>query len=267
MNIFRLLRRDLLYSLSYGKYKYLSLFVLTAILALSKSMVLKPIGSNCVGVIYLLLQDNGYITQLSDYQVPLYWDFYQFYILFLIGDFLSHDMAKNQPYILLRSRLKINYMLSKIAWIITQTILIYVLLFAIIYIVSSLVLGTFSIGDSRYFTQTIQPTMQIHLSPEKLLIRILIGFILSGVVLSGIQLLAMQVITPMMGFLGVVILCTISTFSGLKWLPAIHSMILKQDIFNLEHHLTFTFSLWYCLITYSVVSFLSILIIKKKDIY
>lgn len=265
-SFYRLFFRHVIYSFSYGKYKYTAFFIIMAFLALMTSLQLKAFGSNSVGTFFLLLQDKGYFVQLSDYEVPFYWDFIQFFVLFLIGDFLFQDLENNRAYLLMRCRSRLRYILSNICWIVSQTIFIYIGLFAVIYVVSSLVLGNFSIGESPYFQHNIASFMEIKVTPGGLVLRILVGFILTSTVLSSIQLLCIQFVPPVMAFFGVIILSSISTFSDIQWLPAIHSMILKQNIFNLEHHLTLRFSIIYCVVLYAVVTILTIFIFKKKDI-
>lgn len=262
----KLFFRDISYSFSYGKYKYASFYSLIALLALMISLQIKPLGSNSIGTFFLLLQDKGYIRVLADYQVPLNWDFIQFFSLFLIGDFLFQDQENNRTYLLLRCRSKCHFILSRIFWIVVQNVFLYLGIIVVIYVVSSLTLGDFSIGESAYFNHNIASLMAIKVSPEQLLLRILLGFIMTSIVLSSIQLLCIQFISPTITFFGVVVISSISTFYGNKWLPAIHSMILKQDIFNLEHHLTLNFSITYCAVLYVIVTVLTIFVFKNKDI-
>lgn len=92
--ILKLIIRDMLYSWSYGKHKYIIFFCILSFLSVATSLQLKPFGSNSSGVFYFLLKDNGYIRVISDYEVPVYWVFIQFYIQFLIGDFLFDDQKK-----------------------------------------------------------------------------------------------------------------------------------------------------------------------------
>lgn len=265
-SITKLFCRDMIYSFAYGKYKYLAFFGIIAFLALVTSLQLKPSEGNSVDIFFLLLQDNGYISEHASYRIPLYWDFVQFIILFLIADFLFHDQESNEAYLLFRCRSRLHYISTKICWIVVQNIFICSGLFVVIYAVSSLVYGDFSIKASPYFRENIESMMAINVTPEQLLLRILLGYIMTSIVLSTILLLCIQLISPIVSFLGVVILCTISTFSGIKWLPAIHSMILKTNIFDMEHHLTLPFSITYSVVVFSVTALLTIVFFKKKDI-
>lgn len=262
----KLFFRHVSYSLSYGKYKLFIFYSIAAFLALATSIQIKTIGSNSIGAFFLLLKDNGYLYRLSDYQVPFSWDFIQFFTLFLIGDFLFHDLDSNRRYLLLRCRSKMNYILSKIIWVAVQNMFIYIGLFAVIYVISSLVLGNFSMGDSPFFNNTISSMMEIKEAPGQLLLRIFIGFEVTSLVLSSLQLLFLQFASPIVTFLSVIILSSLSTFSDSKWLPAIHSMILRQNIFDLKHHLTLGFSVAYCAIVYILVTLFTIFLFQKKDI-
>ena len=265
-SFFKLLYRHILYSFSYGKYKYSIFFGFMALLALMKSLQLTHVESNSVGTFYWLFKDNGYISRLADYQVPFYWVFIQFFVLFLISDFLFQDLENNRSYLLMRCRSKVQYILSNICWIVVQTLFIFIGLFAVIYIVSSLTLGDFSLGESVYFQQNIASLMEMKESPGSLVLHMFTGFFLTTIVLSSIQLLCMQFFSPIISFFGVIILSSLSTFSDIKWLPAIHSMILKQNIFNIEHHLTLSYSIMYCIGLYAIVTILTILVFRKKDI-
>lgn len=265
-SVFKLFSRDIIYSFSYGKYKFIVFYSFIAFLSLMNSLQIKSSESNSVGTIFSLLKDKGYIYRLSDYQVPFNWDFILFFVLFLIGDFLFQDLENNRTYLLLRCRSKITYMLSKVYWVVVQNLLIFIGVFAVIYIVSSLVLGDFSIGQSAYFNNNIASLMEIKVTPQQLLLRILLGYIMTSILLSSLQLLCIQFITPIMTYFGVIIICTISTFSDIKWLPAIHSMILKSEIFNLEHHLTLGFSMAYCAVLYVLITFMTLFFFKKMDI-
>ncbi|PLR78600.1 hypothetical protein CU633_05065 [Bacillus sp. V3-13] len=264
--IYKLFSRDMAYSLSYGKYKYLIFYCIIAALSLMTSLQLKSFDSNSVGTFYLLLKDNGYIKLLSEYEVPVNWTFIQFFVLFLIGDFLFQDIGKNRSYLLLRCRSKGQYILAKMGWIVAQSMILYIGVFVVIYFVSSLVLCDFSIGASPFFTDMIAPLMEIRITPGDLILRIILGYFMTTLVLSSIQLLCIQFISPAIAYFGVIILGGISTFSDLKWLPAIHSMILKQTIFDIEHQLTLRFSILYSLVLYVLISIITFFVFKEKDI-
>ncbi|WP_353948548.1 hypothetical protein ABNN70_01665 [Sporolactobacillus sp. Y61] len=66
------------------------------------------------------------IKILSDYEIPYYWDFTQFFTLFLTADYIFHDFRQNQLYVLLRCRSKRRYILSKIMWIIFQNLIFHI---------------------------------------------------------------------------------------------------------------------------------------------
>lgn len=261
-SLYRLLIHDFKYSLSYGKYKYIGFYGVIVILALLFSLQQKEINGNGVTVIFSLLKDEGYFNQLADYVLPFNWTFIQVCTLFLISDYLFFDQENNKNYLLLRARSKKNYIASKLIWIITQNILIFTLLFIIIYCVTAMTTGNLSLNRSAYFNHSI---MELSISPSQLVLRILTGYIITGIVLSSILLLAMQFLLPVLSFLSVVILCSLSTFLDTKWLPAIHSMILKQDIFNSEHHLTLTFSVIYSMVLYIIVSIITLNVFKRKE--
>ncbi|MDC3414316.1 hypothetical protein NC797_14890 [Aquibacillus sp. 3ASR75-11] len=265
-SIYKLFSRDMAYSISNGKYKYVFLFSIVAILSLMTSIQLDSYGSNSVGIFYSLLKDNGYIYQLSDYQVPFNWVFIQFLVLFLIGDFLFQDLDNNRTYLLLRCRSRGRYIFSKMCWIVVQNIVLYIVIFAVIYIVSSMTIGDFSVGSSPYFENAIASQMDIQITPVQFIARILLGYIMTSIVLSSILLLGIQFISPVITYFGVIILSGVSTFSDLKWLPAIHSMILKQAIFDYEHYLTLRFSIMYSVVLYFLVSIVTFIVSRKKDI-
>lgn len=262
-----LLLRNIRYSISYGKYKYLAFFSVITFLAIVMSMKIKAFGSNSVDVFYVLLKDKGYFLHMSEYDPPLFWEFTQFFVLFLIGDFLFHDFKYNRSYLLLRCHSRIQYVLSYIGWIFVQNIIIYVGLFFVIYIGASLTTGTFSLEKSLYFKEMIQQELVTAVSPGELVFRIILGYAMVSIVLSSIQLLFMQFFSAIVVFFGVIILSGISTLSDNQWLPAIHSMILKQSIFDSEHHnLTLQVSIIHSVILYSLVTISLFFTFQKKDI-
>lgn len=263
--ILKLFNRDFTYALSYGKYKYIVFYSLLAFLALMISLQIKSYGSNSMGIFFLLLKDKGYIQNLSDYQIPFYWDFTQFFVLFLIGDYLFQDHESNRVYVLIRCHSKMKYLFSKIYWIIVQNLLIFLGVFIVVYIISSLTLNDFSIGSSPYFLNHIEVQMANKVTPVHLLIRLFVGFVMTSIVLSCLLLLCIQFTTPIVSFLSVIILCSVSTFSGIKWLPAIHSMILRSNVFNHAHHLTFGFSISYCIGLYIIITLLTLFVFKNID--
>lgn len=263
--ILKLFNHDFTYALSHGKYKYIVFYSLMGFLAFMISLQIKSYGSNSIGTFFLLLKDKGYIQTLSDYQIPFYWDFTQFFVLFLIGDYLFQDHESNRAYILIRCHSKMKYLFSKIYWIVVQNLLIFLGIFIVVYIISSLTLNDFSIGSSPYFLNHIAIKMAIKVTPVHLLIRIFVGFVMASIVLSSVLLLCIQFTTPIVSFLSVIILCSVSTFSGIKWLPAIHSMILRSNVFNLTHHLTLGFSIGYCAGLYIIVTTLTWFVFKKID--
>ena len=261
-SLYRLLIHDFKYSLSYGKYKFLVFYGVIVILAILFSLQQKDLTGNSVTVIFSLLKDEGYFYQLSDYILPFNWAFIQICTLFLISDYLFFDQENNKNYLLLRAHSKKNYITSKLIWIVIQNILIFTLLFFTIYLVSSLVTEDFSLNRSVYVNHSI---VESAISPGQLVLRLLTGYMITGIVLSSILLLAMQYLLPVLSFLSVVILCSLSTFLDTKWLPAIHSMILKQDIFNNEHHFTLTFSVIYSMVVYIIVSIITLNVFKRKE--
>ena len=172
----------------------------------------------------------------------------------------------NRNYLLLRSRAKGSYILAKMGWVLAQNILIYLGIYFVIYISSGLVLNDFSIGSSPFFNNQIDPLLQYPITPGQLTLRIIAGYFLTSLVLSSIQLLCIQFISPFITYFGVIILSGISTFSDIKWLPAIHSMILKQAVFDSDHNLTFHFSIVYSVVLYILVSLAAYSVFRKKDI-
>lgn len=262
----RLFFRDVIYSVSYGKIKYLAFFAIAACLTIMKSVEIKPFSANSVDVMFLMLQDNGTIRRAADYQVPFYWEFIQFFPLILIGDFLHQDESSNRTYLLLRCRSKIRYMTAKIGWMTWQSGWLFILLFFLIYVLSSLILGDFSLGSSSYFHQQIMPMMEAKASPASLFVHLFIGFVVTTMVLSALQLLCIQFISPIATLFIMICLCSLSTFSSSKWLPAIHSMILKRNFFDTAHHFTLGFSVAYSLLVYVLACVFAIYAFVKKDI-
>ncbi|WP_077324727.1 hypothetical protein [Virgibacillus siamensis] len=264
---YKLFIRDLINSWQYGKIKYLVFFTIIIFLSTMKSLQIKQFDANSVGTFFLLLQDNGKIKHITDYQIPFYWNFIQFFILFLIGDYLFNDFQRNKTYALIRSGSRTAYISAKICWIFIQNIITVALLFLAIYVSSGVVLNDFSIGISDYFLTAIEPAMNMETSPEQLLFQMLVGFVLTSVVLSGIILLGMQFFEKITVFFSVILLCSISTFYGSKWLPAVHSMILKHHIFSQNLSLTFSFSIIYCIFLYAILSIAIVMVFRKKDHY
>jgi hypothetical protein len=258
--------RDITYSFSYSKYKYIIFYSLILVLSVAESLPLKSFGSNSVGTFYFLLKDEGYFFHISDYIIPTNWLFVQFVTLFLISDYLVHDMETNQHYILLRIQNKAYFILSKQMWIILQTILIFLGVFIVIYLVSSLVLGDFSLGLTSFYQDTILAQMNHPLTPISLILQLFIRYVITSIVLTSILLLCSQLVAPIISFFSVIFLGALSTFLDWKWLPAIHSMILKSEVFDGEHHLSLPFSLTYLLIIYLFVSILTYFVYKKKNI-
>lgn len=107
--------------------------------------------------------------QSSGYEIPVNWIFIQFFILFLITDFLVHDAETNSSYLILRIKRREQYILSKLIWIVIQNILVYFGLFIVIYVISSLLLGDFSLEASSYFQDTIQSQAAISINPIQLI--------------------------------------------------------------------------------------------------
>jgi len=263
--IYRLFLRDWKYSLLYGKWKYGAWFLFFAFLTLMMSVRLNQYGVNSADIIFMLLKDEGYFQFLSEYEVPIYWVFTQFFIIFLIGDFLSEDFQKNRIYLLLRSRSKSSYFLSKIGWLIMQNIGFIIGLFLSIYLVSSITLRTFSLETSLYFQDTVVPLMDIPVSASEVVTRIIVGYLVTSLALSGLLFLTMQLLSPALAFLGIIILSGVSTILDSKWLPGIHSMILKQSIFANNYQLSMTFSLVYSFVVFLVSSIIAYLVFNKKN--
>jgi hypothetical protein len=260
------LSSDIIYSLSYGKYKWVAFFGLVILLSVTTSIQAKAWHANSVDVFFLLLKDNGYISSLSDYEVPYKWVFIQCFTLFLVSDFLSKDIKTNRIYLILRCQSKNLYILSKLIWIIIINFFLYVCLFLIVYFISGSVLGDLTIETSPYFHHFIQPLMTMPTDPGIFVFQLFFGFFLTTIVLSSIQLLFIQYVSPMIVFLGVIFLSVVSTLYGTKWLPAIHSMILKHTWFEETHHLTFLFSDLYSTLVFIGVAVITVSLFRNKDI-
>ena len=104
------------------------------------------------------------------------------------------------------------------------------------------------------------------IAPAELVARIVIGYLLTGIVLSAIQLLLLQFLAPAITFFAVVLLGSLSAIVDAKWLPGIHSMILKQEIFAPEQQLSFGFSVAYTAVSFVLFSAVTFMAFRKKDI-
>lgn len=264
--ILKLFNRDMTYSFSYGKYKYLLFYALIIVLTVAESLKIKSFTGNSVDAYFQLLKDTGYFYQLSDYVVPVNWLFIQLIVLFLVSDFLVHDFKVNSHYLLLRIHVKGEFILSKLWWIITQNTLIHFGIIIIIYVISSCILGDFSLEVSSFYHLYIDSQMIIPLSPLQLFLHIFLGYVMTSIVLSSLFLLCLQLFTPIISFCLAIIISSLSTFLDWKWLPAIHSMILKKDVFDYEHHLSIQFSAAYSVCVFILLSVITYFLFKKKDI-
>ncbi|SDL90219.1 hypothetical protein [Sediminibacillus halophilus] len=263
----RLLYRDIAYSFSYSKIKYGIFFILTALLAAGKALQLQGIDSaGSVDVLYFMLKDEGYFLNLDNYQVPVDWIFFQTVALFLLSDYYVHDLGRNALYVTIRSSSKTTFLLAKLFWLILQTTGLFVGLFLVVFCVTGLVLGHFSLEVTPFYQHHIMPMLQLDRSPLQLMAQLLIGYIVTTLVLSMIQLLLVQFLDPVVLFLIVVLLLGISTIGDSRWLPAIHSMILRQEIFDLEHALSWQFSYLYSAALFIVLSIAALLVYRRKDI-
>ena len=230
----RFLYSEFVYSFSFGKYKYLVFYTLIGLLSCLISYQGNDLNGNSVDTFYTLMKDNGYLFQLSDYQPPIYWLFIQFSTLFLMGDYLFHDVEANRSYFLLRFQSKSQYILSKVCWIIIQSTLMYGLLFLVVFVTSSLVYHDYSLGTSTHYEVFLRTQMEEPISSEGLIVTIFLGYIITTIVLTILQLLLIQFFAPLLSFLLVAVLSVLSTFIDSRWLPAIHSMILKRFVFDVS---------------------------------
>jgi hypothetical protein len=263
---FPLLKRDIKLSFFYSKYKYLVFFTFLSILTVSKSLSVKNLGGGNVDVFFLLLKDEGYFLNLSDISIPVNWIFIQYATLFLISDYYVNDFKNNSIYILVRTQNKSAFFLSKVVWLIWQILIVFISISLIVYLVSSAILGSFSIKFTPLYKVMITTQLDIKVTPLILVLHILIGFILTTLILSIFQLLCMQFLTPIISYFCVISISSISIIADSKWLPAIHSMILKQEIFDVDHALSFQFSITYCVIIFILLAFISTYIYQRKDI-
>lgn len=212
---------------------------------------------NYAKMVFENLKGILYYNQGDGFQLPMIWIIINFFIIFILANYMYDDLKNNGIYILTRIKKSKYFYYAKILWIIGNVFIYYLLIFLIMLIVSKVFLH----GDCKYIF-----IVGIKVNCRVFIIKTFLLYVTTSLALVLFQNAISLFFNPVYSYLITIILIVLSVFISSKLMPGQHSLILRHAPFNKLHNLTFIKSLIYNFI----LSFFSVLIgyinFLKKDI-
>ncbi|MFQ3545773.1 hypothetical protein Q7A53_16970 [Halobacillus rhizosphaerae] len=230
-----LIKRDLLLLFSSNLYKWIAAIGLTIFITSVSLYNLnhwfqlhdyQNIQASLTDVLFL----NFKGTAPTDKELPYVWLLVQLYGVFLVGNFTEEDFKENGPYIISRS--------SRGKWWMSKTLSIGVLMFVYygVLVLVTLLLSSFyvdlSFNWSTYGNKMIVPLLSTSIHPF-LFVLVMVGLLYTGNLLLTFLLMTLLArFSSIYSFLIVVVILFSSLFIHFSGSPAMHSIILRQGLFN-----------------------------------
>ncbi|WP_062199376.1 hypothetical protein [Massilibacterium senegalense] len=260
-----ILRRDLLYGWMKNKSRYGVFFFLIVTLSFKNIWVLSYQNGTVLDLFLESFKSSEYLTAIEDIgDIPITWILIHFLILFIIGDFIRDDIKENAIYILTRTKRIQEYWLAKLLWIIINVFIMYGLMFLIMYL-----LGVFFLQPVLEWGPISKGLLTGALLAEtnglQFLFLLFCLYSTTSIVLGFIHLMFTIFISSQYALLLTLIIVCLSIFIDYQWLPGIHSMLLKHDIFYGTSSLSIQKSFIYNIVGMVGFGYLGYLFIKRRD--
>lgn len=163
----------------------------------------------------------------TPFQVPVTWLFVHLFLAFLVGNYPVKDLAGYGQQMLLRSKKRTQWWLSKCAWCCGSVLLYYLAGYAVLFVLSLFAGGpglTASPELSARFNEFLPEAPAGQLAAVALLLPILLSM-----ALSLLQMLLSFATKPFFGYLFVAALLITSAFFFTPLLPGNHLMLLRSS--------------------------------------
>ncbi len=210
------------------------------------------IGVDNINLFYIQLKGIKNVGEL-----PFIWLIINFFIIFNLGDNFYNDLRKNGKYVLVRCRNLKYFYIVKVFLLICNTIIYYILLFGIMFLLSKIFLNPAEVALIE----------GININNKELIRTLILLYTTTSISLVLIQNMLSLVIKPKYSSLIIVVILLLSVIINSSILPGQHCLILRHVPFDNITNLTLIKSVLYNLILSAITVMVGYGIFFKKDIY
>lgn len=239
MNFIYVLKEDLKRAFSHAKYRYLIVLLMIVALTLipagiSNRIYEKTTEFGKIGFFdYLFYMLSGaepvIIEEIDKLDIPVAWMAIQFFCSFLIFDYVYYDLKGIGRTVLIKSKSKFKWWLSKCICTCTIVISAYGILF-----LSSYIVTLCSGGDSKVLhMELLRSICRLKGNYEAdgdMMIYLLIVPMVVSISVSLFQMLVSQCVKPVLSIVVILSVDILSIYSNSKLLWGNWSMILRSDL-------------------------------------
>lgn len=262
----RILKRDWFLNINNNRGKYCILFFLIIIMTIINIQLLNRNNGNILDLFYMTYKDTEYKNSNLDFQeFPFIWFLINILISSSIGNYILEDIKKDAYYVLIRCKTYTLYWLSKICFVLIHTLLIYFILFSLTFIIGAIFLNN-TLEWSLLFNPILRESIVQSITPLKFILSLFLIYSTTSIVITLLQINLSLFLGKKRGVILIIFILVLSIFSTNQYLPAIHSMLLKHDIFDKAHGLSIIDSLKYNFFLSILLIFIGYKILTKKDI-
>lgn len=160
-------------------------------------------------------------TKMSVFVLPVMLMVHQLLLPFIVGSYAKSDMAGYGRYVLLASKSRWMWWLSKCVWTVLQTVLYYIAPYTVFLAGTMAAGGGTKVEDSIWFGQTKGSELLF-------LANLIVLPLLTSMFLAIFQLFIGVVTRPVFGYAATIAILIISSYFTTAWLPGNYLMMLRN---------------------------------------
>lgn len=240
MNFFYVLKEDLKRAFSHAKYRYLIILLMIVALILipagiSNMIYEKTTEFGKIGFFdYIFYMLSGVepviIEEIDELDIPIAWLAVQFFCSFLIFDYVYYDLKDVGRTVLIKSKSRFKWWLSKCICTCTMVISVYGILF-----LSSYIVTLCSGGDSKILHMELLRSIcklkgNYETPSVDMMIYLLVIPMVVSVSVSLFQMLVSQCVKPVLSMVVMLSVNILSIYSNSWLLWGNWSMVLRSDL-------------------------------------
>ena len=237
LKILKLFIYDFKQGFAYNKVKFLILFIVGIIFSISFRMdagEFTDIESfNYPEYVLYIVEGIRQLplAEIDKYMIPVLWIGIQVIIGYIVGYYPVDDLHGYGQQILIRSRSRSRWWLSKCIWNVSMVVLAYIVLYLAIGIVCLVSGDGFSLSIQQSLIESgMMDTTSIKVSDLKLFVMLFIMPCLVSVAISMVQMVVALILSPVIGFIMAQVVMFGSTLFPYKLFIGNYSMFAKNEI-------------------------------------
>ncbi|MDU6480894.1 MAG: hypothetical protein E6538_02795 [Paeniclostridium sordellii] len=268
--IFKLIKRDLIVGFEKNKYKFLVIALVFTIIIYANAYGLRSqaielgISNNDINFVDLFFSIFKGINY-NKFPLPINWILINMYTTYLIGSYCYDDLSEESYNVIVRSKDRKNFWISKVVWMVITIITFYILLLFLITFFSITIFNV-SFEWSTFSKETLLEVIQTNWVGFYFILFTLFIYFLTSITIAIIQLIISFIIKLRYIYIINIFIFILSIFSNEFIIPIQGSLILRQNIFNKLYHINPLNSVMYNLIVFVISFIIGFKYIEKIDI-